>query len=284
MKRVKRCKFKEHKIVVLGMIFFILLIAFVAIPTLSSYKNRTLSQNITVWDGTIAENYRSGEGTEENPYIIANGEELAYFASQLEITNYDGVYFKLSNNIVLNEGIFNYNKTDGLKYIKDNAENVITLGLENSIVNEFYHLNNFKGTFDGDYYTIFGIYIDEKLEDGQNALFTNLKGNIKNLYIENSVIYGGEITAGVASKTNGANLTNVLYDGFVISDEESTVGTIEKNLDNITLSSQGIELNQELYIDDLEYIPGLVTEVILSGFADNVDGILQINGQNVETH
>lgn len=281
MKRVKRCKFKEHKIVVLGMIFFILLIAFVAIPTLSSYKNRTLSQNITVWDGTIAENYRSGEGTEENPYIIANGEELAYFASQLEITNYDGVYFKLSNNIVLNEGIFNYNKTDGLKYIKDNDEVVITSGLENSVVNEFYHLNNFKGTFDGDYYTIFGIYIDDLLDDGQNALFTNLEGNVKNLYIENSVIYGGKVVAGVASKANNATLTNILYDGFVISNEEVTTNTVEKSLEDVTLNSQGIELNEILSIDNLEYIPGLVTEVTLSGTTNDFTGILKINDLDV---
>ena len=34
----------------------------------------------------------------------------------------------------------------------------------------------------------------------------NLSGNIKNLYIENSVIYGGKITVGVGSKTNNANV------------------------------------------------------------------------------
>ena len=118
MKIVKGRKIKERKIVVLGIIFFVLLIALVAIPTLSSYINRTLSQNITVWDGTIAEDYRGGVGTEDNPYIIANGEELAYFALQLQTIDYEGKYFKLSNNIVLNDGIFSYSKTDGIKYKK----------------------------------------------------------------------------------------------------------------------------------------------------------------------
>lgn len=285
MKLEKRSKFKEQKIVILGTIFLILLIAFVAIPTLSSYKNRNLSQNITVWDGSVADSYRSGSGTEEDPYIIANGEELAYFASQLETTNYEGVYFKLSNNIVLNEGIFSYDKTEGLKYTKDGVENSITTDLDSDIINEFYHLNNFKGTFDGDYYTIFGIYINDKLDDGQNALFTNLEGNIKNLYIENSVIYGGKITAGVASKTNNAALTNILYDGFVIADEEVAAGTIEKELEDVTLNSQGAELNETLSIENLEHIPGLITEVTLSGnySTGNNDGILKINDQIISS-
>ena len=283
IKRRKKNKLNEHKIIILGVIFFILLTAFVAIPTLSSYKNRNLSQSITVWDGTVAESYRSGDGTKGDPYVIANGEELAYFASQLQTTNYEGKYFKLSNNIVLNEGIFSYNKTEGIKYIKDDSENIITPNLENELINKFQHLNNFKGTFDGDYYTIFGVYIDEVLGDGQNAFFTNLEGDIKNLYIENSVIYGGNVTAGVASKSNNATLTNVLYDGFVISDEVEEIGIIEKELEDITLNSQGINLNEILYIDDLEYIPGLVTEVVLSGnySVDNSDGLLKINDQNI---
>ena len=55
MKIKKGYKFKEHKVVILGIIFLVLLIAFVTIPTLASYKNRTLSQNITVWDETVDE-------------------------------------------------------------------------------------------------------------------------------------------------------------------------------------------------------------------------------------
>ena len=283
IKRIKENKIKEHRIIVLIIIFFMLLTVFVAIPTLSSYKNRNLSQNVTVWDGTIADSYRSGNGTEESPYIIANGEELAYFATQLETTNYEGKYFKLSNNIVLNEGVFNYTKTEGIKYIKDDIENIIIPNLENNLINKFRHLNNFKGTLDGDYYTIFGIYIDEKLSDGQNALFTNLEGSIKNLYIENSIIYGGKITAGVASKTNNSTLTNILYDGFVISDEEYTSSVVDKKIDDISINSQGIELNNTLDINNLEYIPGLITEVTLSGNynSNNIDGILKINGEKI---
>ena len=116
--RRKKNKSKEHKIVILGIIFFILLTVFVAIPTLSSYKNRNLSQSVNVWDGTVAETYRSGDGSKDNPYVIANGGELAYFASQLQTISYEGKYFKLSNNIVLNDGIFSYSKTEGIKYKK----------------------------------------------------------------------------------------------------------------------------------------------------------------------
>ena len=263
MKAIKKRKkrVKERKINILVIIFFILLTVLVASPTLSSYKNRLLSQSITVWDGTVADSYRSGDGTKENPYVIANGAELAFFASQLQTTNYEGNYFELSNNIVLNEGLFSYDKTEGIKYLKDNFENIIKPNLENNLINKMHHLNNFKGTFDGNYYTIFGIYIDEPNEDGQNALFTNLERNIKNLYIENSIIYGGKIISGVASKTNNATLTNILYDGFVISNEEVSNGIVEKKLEDISLNNQDTELNENLIIDNLETIPGLITEI-----------------------
>jgi len=285
MKEIKKRKkrVKERKINILVIIFFILLIALVASPTLSSYKNRLLSQSVTVWDGTIADSYRSGDGTKDNPYIIANGQELAFFASQLQTTNYEGKYFELSNNIVLNEGLFSYDKNEGIKYTKDNVENIITPSENNNLINKIEHLNNFKGTFNGNYYTVFGVYIDEPNEDGQNALFTNLEGNIKNLYIENSIIHGGKIIAGVASKTNNASLINILYDGFVISDEETTIGIIEKELEDVSLNNQGIELNEILTIDDLDSIPGLITEVTLSGTTDNTDGILKINEQIINT-
>ena len=282
-RKKRRNKEKRHKLIILCMIFFVSLIVYVTIPTLSSYKNRNLSQSITVWSGAVANSYRSGNGTLEDPYVIANGEELAYFASQLKTTSYEGEYFILSNNIVLNEGIFSYNKNDGIKYKKDNVENIITPSIENDIINEFEHLNGFKGTFNGNYYSIYGLYIDDYIEDGQNALFTNLEGNIKNLYIENSIIYDGKITAGVASKSKNSTITNVLYDGYVISSKENTNDTTKLELEDISLNIKDLEFNDNINITDLEYIPGLITEVILTGnySSNNPNGILKINNEEI---
>ena len=66
----------------------------------SSFK---LVDNAPIWDGTIATGFEIGEGTEATPYLISNGEELAYLAEQVNNgTIYEGVYFQLTSDINLN--------------------------------------------------------------------------------------------------------------------------------------------------------------------------------------
>ena len=100
---------KKLKILLILLCISIFVYAF--FPTLARYKNRTSYYEISEWDGTVATKYRSGTGTEIDPYIISNGSEFAYFQSQLEHTDYKGVYFKLGNDIVLNKGKFSYDGT-----------------------------------------------------------------------------------------------------------------------------------------------------------------------------
>lgn len=276
-------KLKENKILVLSMIFSVLLLATVAIPTLSEYKISTPTYTINAWDGTTATSYKNGDGSKENPYVISNGSELSFFASQLAIQNtYEGKYFILSNDIILNDGIFNYNKNDGIKYTKNGIENEITPKEENNIINKFKHLNGFKGNFDGNNHSIYGLYIDESLGE-QNALFTNLEGNISNLYIKNSIIYGGKITAGLASKTNNSTLTNISYSGFVVSDKEIANKVINLEIDSIEKTVTTLEYNDTINIVNLNYIPGIITQITLSGIyqTDNSKAILKINEQTI---
>ena len=80
---------------------FVLLLS-IGIPTLGKLRKRGASSS-NVWTGAVAVSYRSGTGSLDDPYIISNGDELAFFSSQLENNNYEGRYFKISNNILLNE-------------------------------------------------------------------------------------------------------------------------------------------------------------------------------------
>ena len=204
---------KNRRVFILAIIFCVLLFFSIAIPTLSKYKEIISVDTITVWNGTIADSYHSGDGSIDNPYVISNGSELLYFASVLKsnLTNYEGNYFVLSNDIFLNDEIFDYTKESGIKY-----ESVY----ENLDINKFEQIDGFKGEFDGGNHTIYGLYIDDPLNE-YNALFTNLEGKISDLYIKNSVIYGGEVVGGVVSNARNSMLLNVTYDGFVISDNEA---------------------------------------------------------------
>lgn len=56
------------------------------------------------WDGvTVASGYESGDGTQDNPYVIANSEQFAYFAQQMQSEDYNGAgeYFVLTADLEL---------------------------------------------------------------------------------------------------------------------------------------------------------------------------------------
>ena len=271
--------FKENKILVLSVIFSILLVFYIAIPTLSEYKNTNALNTVTVWDGSVAESY-SGEGTIDSPYVITNGSELALLAVQLETMDFENKYFILGNDIVLNKGIFTYMKEDGIKYTDDGVVNEIIPNTDNDIVNVFNHLDGFKGNFSGDGYFIYGLYIDEPI-DGQNALFTNLEGNVSDLSVKNSIIYGGNIVAGIASKTNNSTLKNVSYNGYVISDSEVINDSLNIDVDDVIGSELDFSIENYIKINNLAFIPGEIINVTLSGYYEDLTSALKINGKDI---
>ena len=145
-------------------------------------------------------------------YIISNGSEFAYFAKQLEHTNYSGVYFELGNDIVLNKGIFDY---DGIiSYTLDDSIYEITEftgEYSEGNINKFSKMKEFNGHLDGNLYRIYGLYMTSKTENDL-ALFDSIGGSISNLYITNSIIYGGNNTSMLAINSNDASIKNVMID------------------------------------------------------------------------
>ena len=110
---------KKHKLIFIafGLILFLSII--ISIPSLAKIKNRNTIYTVSSWDGSVATSYKKGDGSKENPFIISNASEYAFFVEQLKTTNYENVYFELSNDIVINEGVFSYDETEGLKYTLD---------------------------------------------------------------------------------------------------------------------------------------------------------------------
>ena len=64
-----------------------------------------------VWDGTIADSYAGGAGTEADPYLIETPQQLARMVGYDVLTNYTadvtngstGKYYKLTADIYLND-------------------------------------------------------------------------------------------------------------------------------------------------------------------------------------
>lgn len=273
----KNFKFTYLIIIIIGILFLT-----IALPSLARYKNRTSINDSTVWDGSIATSYRKGTGTQADPYVISNGSELAYFADQLKHTDYADTYFIINKDIVLNEGIFNYSKEAGIKYtIDDNTYNITpyTNNYDSGTINLFSTIDNFKGNLDGNSYTIYGLYITDSTKE-KLGLFTNLEGNISNLYLENALIYGGSITAGLAVTANNATVTNFLYDGFVVSNTEELTKSISHELENHTKNIENDTVEEIISIDNLPMINGKIVSTKLTGtYSGNEFGTLKINNQ-----
>ncbi len=262
----------------------------VSIPSLARYKNRVIINDTPVWDGTIATSYKSGSGSKEDPYIISSGSELAYFSKMLETTNYQNTYFRLTNDIILNNGIFKYDTTSNItytvnkqtKYIKEYTNEVYEDSAKTVAstekINTLTPLMNFKGHLDGNAYTIYGLYITSS-EKEELGLFTNLQGEVYDLTISNAIIYGGELTGGIASTATSSTLKNISFDGYVvgknIQEEKSKV---------IDISNQEVQVdatnNYEITLPQLETIKGFTTKTTITGTCTSnmTTGNITING------
>ena len=273
---------KKIQITSLVLVLFVALFVVIAVPSFARYKNRSSKAEATVWDGTVANSYRKGTGTSVDPYVISNGAEFAYFQSQLENTNYENTYFVLGSDIVLNDGVFAYDTTNGLTYTKDgNTVNVTPYQNSYQNIQVFPSIKQFKGTLNGNGYRIYGLFITKSTSDGL-GLFTDLEGTINDLYITNSIIYGGSITGGVAARAKNATISNVMFDGSVIGRSETVDSSTSIELADFTKTIDNTT-DTELVSVARNKIDGKITNIKATGnlTISDSDGTVTLNGQTV---
>lgn len=141
------------------------------------------------WDGTAASAFAGGDGTEQNPYQIANAKQLAYLASLINNTSttaaYASAHYRLTADLFLNNGASSY-----AAWVTTPAgQRWAPIGKDSTCA--------FKGTLDGCGYTIYGMYTDSNTYSG---LFGYLDGaTVKNLCISASTA----ISAGGTSSYTG---------------------------------------------------------------------------------
>ena len=271
---------KHKKFLVIFVLTCLVLEILVMIPTFSKLKSENNEISISEWDKTIADSFHDGDGSINNPYIISNAKELAYFSKQLETNDFNDIYIKLSNDIILNKGFFKYDKE--ALYINDDQTYYLnidtskyylepTYETEKGSINEFMNLDGFKGHFDGDFHTIYGLYLK-----GENiSLFTNFSGELTNLFIENAYINGKYEASGVVLDATNANISNVVFNGNVVSSNEIKDNTITNKLDDISITGEyKLDLNLPL-VTSKDYT------FTLSGKYENTNQVFTINGNQV---
>jgi len=152
------------------------------------------------WDGTTSKSFACGAGTKLSPYIILTAEQLAKlsFAIGANDVDYQGKYYKLGADIVLNKGEIIDDKG---ALVADSTKLHKWTPIGNSSV-------SFTGSFDGDGHTVSGMFINTT--STHNGLFGNSSGTVQNVTVEDSWVSGGKYTAGVVGYNTGSlkSLTN----------------------------------------------------------------------------
>ncbi|WP_455587423.1 T9SS type A sorting domain-containing protein [Bacteroides sp.] len=161
----------------------------------------------TPWDGTTA-TWTNGSGTSTDPYLIENGQHLAYLSEQVRSgETYKDKFFKLVNDLDMGANTEHKFTPIGFYDRYMDSEN------QGGMIDDSKY---FLGTFDGNYKKIDNIhiyYIDENPnnEVGGTGLFACISENavIKNLGIgANSRVEGKESTGAFVGAIEGGSVEN----------------------------------------------------------------------------
>lgn len=161
---------------------------------------------VTVWNGTAAEGFASGDGTENDPFVIMTAEQLAFLSDSVYHWNdYEGCYFRLGADIVLN--------------YPENADNWETEAPANVWIPIGSDERKFCGNFNGDSHTVSGIYINnDSLHQGLFGYIEN--GTISNVGVIDSYIHAGSVVGAVVGMANACTVSNCYNAGTVIGVNE----------------------------------------------------------------
>lgn len=166
------------------------------------------------WDGTIASAFGGGDGSANNPYLIYNTSELAYFASLVNNGDYmDGKYILLKNNLNL-----------------ANREWTPIGGCD--------RMREFGGVFDGSGHTIANITINLPTTY-EVGLFGKISGGavIKNLGIIGNGSIKGEINVGAFVGNNRGNIQNCYNIGCSVSGKYYVGGIAGRSMDYVIIEN-----------------------------------------------
>lgn len=154
-------------------------------PVLSFMEATEIKKKI--WSGYEASSFDGGSGTISDPYLIADGEQLAKMMKE----NKTGKYYKLIADIYLNDTTTQNWKATAKNWVWNNV--------------------TFSGVFDGDGYTIDGLYYNG--DQSKMGLFSYVNNaTIKNLKLTNASVKSSSFgTAILVAQASGPVIVEKVY-------------------------------------------------------------------------
>lgn len=152
----------------------------------------------------------TSEGTEQDPYLIKNYADLNEIAQKTLLgESFEDKYFRLNNDITVNTDI-----------TASNTSRIIWTPIGN---------NNtpFAGNFDGNNFTVSGVYLESSLKSGCGFFGKISRAQIKNLKINNSYIKCSGTVGGIVGRSDSSSITGASYSGNVSCyDYRTSIGGI----------------------------------------------------------
>ncbi len=153
------------------------------------------------WDGTAADGFAGGDGSEGSPFEIATGEQLAYFEKQTtDGESYENKYLKLTADIDLG-------------------------GREWTPIGSY---TSFKGCFDGNGHSVSNFIINDAYSC-YVGLFADNRGTIKNLGVENAKVTGDAFVGGICGFNYEDGTISNCYNTGTVSGSSNVGGICGNN-------------------------------------------------------
>ena len=192
---------KQHKIFLLAVISIIVIIL-----TWTFINSFSEDVDDSAWDGIVANSFTSGTGTTDNPFIISNASEYAYFKSLLESADasmYIDKHYSLADS-------FNYGEYD--------------LSINNAIP--------FSGTLDGNGHMIYNSNMTK-------PIFNEIKdATIKNLNLNNLTITANSDIGVLANSIENSKLLFVIFNGVISRSESNSTDVVVSGISSIIKSTE----------------------------------------------
>lgn len=207
------------------------------------------------WDGTSTTAFTVGDGSENNPYQISTGAELAYLANVVNNGTFssENTFFRLMNDI--------------------NLDNKAWTPIGNTKGSG--GSTSFRGYFDGNGKTISNLKIDESGESNLGlfgAMYASNNGSISNLKIDNVIINGRQnLGALVGTMQYGKTINNCRLSGHVeITGSNGTVGGLigRSRGGPITISECIVD------VDSGSFVKSIGLEGVVGGIVAGPNGIV----------
>ena len=156
----------------------------------------------------------SGSGYSYDPYIIKTAQDLANLAYMVNYGySYEYIYFKLDRSIDLNYGI-------SVNAYSSNAKEWTSIGSSSY---------PFKGNFDGNNYTIDGLY--------NGSLFVYIsEGSVTNLTMGTGYIYSYNVSS-IADYIYNTTISNCTNNGTIVSMSSGYSGGLVGKMENSEISN-----------------------------------------------